>query len=267
MKNIARILLLAVVLLAALPFAAFAASSTKLVIGLTPYLNGDIVRMAMPLLDAEGYDVEIRDFIDNVMPNIALADGSISANLFQDIPYLENMVREQKFDLVWVTKVYIEPLGLYSRNIEAIDGIKDGDSIAIPNDPVNGSRALRLLEKAGLIKFGEGNSADSVTVSDITENDKDLKIIELDAADMTRALDDTTVSVINANYAVEANIIPARDALMIEDKDSPHAIVVAVRRADADKPETKALVKALNSPEVKKFIEDYLALNGIVPAF
>jgi D-methionine transport system substrate-binding protein len=174
------------------------------------------------------------------------------------------MSSEQKLDLVWVAKVHIEPLGLYSKKIKNIGELKDGDTVAVPNDPTNGARALRLLEKAGLIKVKEG---DLVTARDITENTKNLKIIELEAAALPRTLDDTTASVINTNYAVEANLIPARDALIIEDKDSPYVNVLAVRKADTDKPEIKALVKAINSPEVKKFIEDELVPKGIVPAF
>ncbi|MDR1471390.1 MAG: MetQ/NlpA family ABC transporter substrate-binding protein [Synergistaceae bacterium] len=264
MKSISRILLLAAVLFAVSLPAAFAAEPVKLVIGVTPFPHAEIVKIAAPLLKAEGYEVEIKEFNDYVTPNIALADGSLAANFFQHIPYLENMASEQKLDLVWVAKVHIEPLGLYSKKIKAVSGIKNGDSIAIPNDPTNGARALRLIEKAGLIKVKEG---DLVTARDITENTKNLKIVELEAAALPRTLDDTTASVINTNYAVEANLIPSRDALTIEDKDSPYANVVAVRKADVDKPEIKALVKAINSPEVKKFIEDELVPKGIVPAF
>ncbi|MDR1914947.1 MAG: MetQ/NlpA family ABC transporter substrate-binding protein [Synergistaceae bacterium] len=264
MKNIARVLLLTAVVLAVSSFSAFAAEPVKLIIGVTPFPHAEIVKIAAPLLKAEGYDVEIKEFNDYVTPNIALSDGSLTANFFQHVPYLENMVNEQKLDLVWVAKVHIEPLGLYSKKIKALSEIKEGDSIAIPNDPTNGARALRLLEKAGLIKVKEG---DLVTARDITENPKNLKITELEAATLPRTLEDTTASVINTNYAVEADLIPARDALIIEDKDSPYANVVAVRKADAEKPEIIALVKAINSPEVKKFIEVELVPKGIVPAF
>jgi D-methionine transport system substrate-binding protein len=125
-------------------------------------------------------------------------------------------------------------------------------------------RALRLLEKAGLIKVKDG---ELVTARDITDNPRKLEVVELEAATLPRTLDDTTASVINTNYAVEAGLIPARDAITIEDKDSPYANVLAVKKADVDKPEIKALVKALNSPEVKKYIEDELVPKGIVAAF
>jgi D-methionine transport system substrate-binding protein len=258
--------LTSVFLFAALIFAcpAFAAAAGKIVVGATPFPHAEILKIVSPLLAAEGYELEIREFNDYVTPNIALDDGSLDANFFQHVPYLENMASEQKLDLTWAAKVHIEPLGLYSKKIKSLDEIEDGAKIAIPNDPTNGARALRLLEKAGLVKVREG---DLVTPRDITDNPRKLEIIELEAATLPRTLDDTTASVINTNYAVEGGLIPARDAITTEDKDSPYANVVAVRKADLDKPAIKALVKAINSPEVKKYIMDELVPKGIVPAF
>jgi D-methionine transport system substrate-binding protein len=261
MKKIAKFLAAALVLSV---FSGAAAAATKIIIGVTPFPHAEIAKIAASLLAAEGYELEIKEFNDYVTPNIALSDGSLDANFFQHVPYLENMASEQKLDLKWVAKVHIEPLGLYSKKIKSIGEIGDGASIAIPNDPTNGARALRLLEKAGLIKVKEG---DLVTARDVTENSRNIKIVELEAAALPRTLEDTTASVINTNYAVEADLIPARDAITIEDKDSPYANVVAVRTADADKPAIVALVKAFNSSEVKKFIEDELVPKGIVPAF
>jgi D-methionine transport system substrate-binding protein len=257
------ILVLAVLIMALSSFAAFAANA-KLVVGATPFPHAEILKIAAPLLEADGYDLEIKEFNDYVTPNIALNDGSLTANFFQHVPYLENQASEQKLDITWVAKVHIEPLGLYSKKIKALDELKDGDSIALPNDPTNGARALRLLEKAGLIKVKEG---DLVTARDVTENPKNLKLVELEAAMLPRTLDDLAASVINTNYAVEAGLIPARDAIVIEDKDSPYANVLAIRKADADKSEIKALVKAINSLEVKKYIEEELVPKGIVAAF
>jgi len=199
-----------------------------------------------------------------VTPNIALNDGSLSANYFQHVPYLENQAREQNLDITWVVKVHIEPLGLYSKKITTLDEITDGSQIAIPNDPTNCARALRLLEKAGLIKVADGAL---VTARDVTENPRNIRFHELEAAMLPRTLDDMTASVINTNFAVEAGLIPAHDAITIESGDSPYANVVAVRSADVDKPEIQALVKAINSPEVKKFIEEELVPRGIVSAF
>lgn len=257
-----KTLLLASALFALSASAVFAAD--KLIVGVSPFPHGEILKIAVPLMAAEGFEVEIKEFNDYVTPNIALADGSLGANYFQHIPYLDNMVSEQKLDLVWVAKVHIEPIGLYSKKIKAIEEIKDGDTIAVPNDPTNCARALRLLEGAGLLKVKEG---ELVTARDITENPKKLKIVELEAAQLPRTLDDTAASVINTNFAVEAGLVPANDAIIIEGKDSPYSNVVAVRASDVDKPEIKALVKAINSPEVKSFIETELVPKGIVPAF
>jgi D-methionine transport system substrate-binding protein len=257
-----RIFALAAALAAVFAFSAFAADT--LVVGVTPFPHGEIIKVAADLLEKDGYKVEIKEFNDYVTPNIALNDGSLGANFFQHIPYLDNMVNEQKLDLVWVAKIHIEPLGLYSKKIKALGEIADGSTIAIPNDPTNGARALRLLEKAGLVKVKPG---DLVTARDITENPKNLKIVELEAAQLPRTLDDTVASVINTNFAVEAGLIPANDAIVIEDKDSPYANVLVVRAADKDNPEIQALVKAVNSDEMKKFIETELVPKGIVPAF
>lgn len=244
--------------------AVHAAEPVTLVIGVTPFPHHEIVNVAAAQLAGEGINLDVREFNDYVTPNLALADGSLDANFYQHIPYLDNMVAEQKLEIGWIARVHIEPMGLYSKKIKSLDEIEKGASIAVPNDPTNGARALRLLEKHGLIKLKEGAL---VTALDITENPKELKIVELEAAQLPRTLDDTTASVINTNFAAEADLNPSRDAIVIEDKDSPYSNVLVVRNADMERPEIKALAAALNSPEVKKFIEDELIPRGIVPAF
>jgi D-methionine transport system substrate-binding protein len=264
MRKAVFVLFTAALILAVSAFGASAADGGKITIGVTPFPHAEIAKVAAKLLQTQGYELEIKEFNDYVTPNIALSDGSLDANFFQHVPYLENQASEQKLDITWVAKVHIEPLGFYSKKVKTIGEIPDGATIAIPNDPTNGARALRLLEKAGLIKVKEG---ELVTARDVVENPRNLEIAELEAASLPRTLDDTTASVINTNYAVEADLIPSRDAIAIEDKESPYANVVAVRRADVDKPEIKALVAAFNSPEVKKFIEEELSPKGIVVAF
>ena len=258
------ILSLAVLILALSSFAASAADSVRLVVGATPFPHAEILRVVAPLLEAEGIQLEIREFNDYVTPNIALNDGSLSANYFQHVPYLENQAREQNLDITWVVKVHIEPLGLYSKRVVTLDEITDGSSIAIPNDPTNCARALRLLETAGLITVAEGAL---VTARDVTENPRNIRLHELEAAMLPRTLDDMTASVINTNFAVEAGLIPAHDAITIESGESPYANVVAVRTADVDLPEIQALARAMNSPEVRRFIEEELVPRGIVSAF
>lgn len=254
----------ALILTLLLSTCAFAAAPEKITVGVTPFPHKDIMLVVKDLLAKEGYELVIKEFTDYVTPNIALAEKSLDANFFQHVPYLENTCAEKGFDLVWVAKVHIEPLGFYSKKIKDCQELKEGDSIAIPNDGTNCARALRLLEANGIIKVKEG---ELVTAKDITENPKNLKFKELDAAQLPRTLEDVTAAVINTNFACEAGLIPSKDALVIEGGDSPYANVIAVRAQSAETPAIKALVKASTSPEVKAFIEENLVPKGIVPAF
>ncbi|WP_281680616.1 MetQ/NlpA family ABC transporter substrate-binding protein [Synergistes jonesii] len=259
MKKIALALIAALLI----PAAAFAAGK-EIKIGVTPFPHKDIMNVVKQLLAKDGYELKIVEFTDYVTPNTALAEKSLDANFFQHIPYLENTVKEKGLKLVWVAKIHIEPLGLYSKKIGKLDELKNGAQIAIPNDATNCARALRLLEKGGLVKVKAG---ELVTAKDVTDNPKNFKIRELDAAQLPRTLQDVDAAVINTNFAVEAGLIPAKDAIIIEGKDSPYANVVAVRDEEKDSPAIKALVKASNSKEVKDFINKELVPKGIVPAF
>ena len=255
-------LLLALAVIACL--AGNAVAAEKLTIGVTPFPHKDIMLVVKDLLAKEGIELTIKEFSDYVQPNLALADKSLDANFFQHIPYLENMNMEKRLNLVWVAKVHIEPLGLYSKKIKSLDELKKGDTVAVPNDPTNEARALRLLEKHGLIVVKAG---ELVTARDITDNPRGLKFVELEAAQLPRILQDVRAAVINTNFASEAGLIPARDAIIIEDKESPYANVVAVRKDAAGTPAIKALAKASNSPEVRAYIEQNLMPKGIMPAF
>ena len=259
-----RTALLALALILGLALPSAAADSQKIVVGVTPFPHKDIMLIAKNLLAKEGYTLEIKEFTDYVQPNLALAGKSLDANFFQHVPYLDNMNREKGLNLAWVAKIHIEPLGLYSRTIKKLDELKDGDTLAIPNDPTNEARALRLLEGNKLISLKPG---ELVTVRDIVANPKNLKIRELEAAQLPRTIQDVRAAVINTNFAVEANLVPSRDAIVIESKDSPYANVIAVRSDTVNTPAIKALVKACHSPEVKAYIEKELLPKGIVPAF
>jgi D-methionine transport system substrate-binding protein len=232
-------------------------------VGVTPVPHEEILEQIKPILAAKGYTLQIVEFTDYVTPNTALADGELDANFFQHIPYLEEFNKEKDLNLTYTVKVHIEPMGVYSHKVKALADLADGATIAIPNDPTNGARALRVLENAGLIKVKEGAL---VSKLDITENPKNFKIEELEAAMLPRQLDNVDAAVINANYALEAGLNPVTDALALESKDSPYANVLAVKAADKDKPYIKALSEALNSPEVKKFIEEKYK-GSVIPAF
>lgn len=255
-------------LIVALSFCLFLSVAVEaaedIVVGVTPFPHHDIMKVAKPLLAKEGYNLVIKDFTDYVQPNTALAEKQLFANFFQHIPYFDNMNEERKLGLAWIAKVHIEPMGLYSNKIKSLDEIKSGAQIAVPNDPTNGARALRLLEKHGLIKLKAG---ELVTARDVVENPRNIRLREIDAAQLPRTLADVTASVINTNFAGEAGLNPSKDAIVIEDKDSPYANIVVVREADKDSAAAKALVRAVQSPEVRKFINDELVPRGIVPAF
>ena len=255
-------LLLSLAMVLALAAPSFAAED--IVVGVTPFPHKDIMLAAKPLLAKEGYNLVIKEFTDYVQPNMALASKQLFANFFQHEPYLDNMNKEKKLDLVSIGKVHIEPLGVYSKKIKKLADIKNGNSISVPNDPTNEARALRLLEANGLITIKPGAL---VTVADITKNPLGLKFHELDAAQLPRTLDDVTASVINTNFAGEAGLVPARDALVMEGSESPYANIVVVRSEDKDSPKAKALMKAVQSPEVKAYIQKNLVERGIVPVF
>ena len=255
-------LLLSLAMVLALAAPSFAAED--IVVGVTPFPHKDIMLAAKPLLAKEGYNLVIKEFTDYVQPNMALASKQLFANFFQHEPYLDNMNKEKKLDLVSIGKVHIEPLGVYSKKIKKLADLKKGNSISVPNDPTNEARALRLLEANGVIAIKPGAL---VTVADITKNPLGLKFHELDAAQLPRTLDDVTASVINTNFAGEAGLVPARDALVMEGSESPYANIVVVRSEDKDSPKAKALMKAVLSPEVKAYIQKNLVGRGIVPVF
>jgi len=238
----------------------------KIVVGATPVPHAEILNdVVKGLLEKEGITLEVKEFTDYVTPNLALADGSIDANFFQHAPYLNNFAKERDLDLVSVAKVHVEPIGLYSKKIAKLEDLKDGSVIAIPSDATNEGRALLLLESKGLIKLSE-QAGLTATPVDIVDNPKNLEFKELEAAQLPRVLKDVTAAIINTNYALEADLVPTKDALIIEGSESPYANILAVRAEDKDNETIQKLVKALNSPEVKKYIEDKYK-GAIVPAF
>lgn len=245
-----------------------AASGDKKVtlkVGATAVPHAEILNDIKPALAKEGVDLQIIEFSDYVKPNLALNDKELDANFFQHEPYLDTFVSERKLALVSAGKVHIEPMGIYSKKIKNLQDIPNGAKIAIPNDPSNGGRALALLESAKLLKLKDGVGV-KATVGDITQNDKKLKIVEIEAALLPRSMDDTDLSVINSNFAMEAKLNPVKDSLFTEPKESPYANIVAVRKGDESRPEIQKLMKALQSPEVKKFIEEKYK-GAVVPAF
>lgn len=236
-------------------------------IGATAVPHAEILEAIKPKLAEKGIDLQIVVFNDYVQPNLATDKGDIDANYFQHIPYLESFNADHKLNLVTIAKVHIEPMGIYSKKVKAVADLAEGGTIAIPNDPSNGGRALSVLEAAGLIKLKEGTGILG-TVQDIVENPKKFNITAIDAAQLPRVLDDPKITgaVINTNYALEAKLNPTKDALYIESKDSPYSNILVTKADRANDSVLKQVADELNSDYVKKFIEDKYQ-GAVVPAF
>lgn len=241
------------------------AETKKLVVGATPVPHAEILNVVKPILKEKGIDLEIKEFTDYVTPNTALNDKQLDANFFQHVPYMEDFAKKKGISLIAATKVHVEPIGAYSSKLKSKDDIKDGATVAIPNDATNEGRALLLLQKQGLITLKDASGL-TQTPKDIVSNPKKLKFSELESAQLPRVLKDVDFAIINTNFALEAKLNPLTDALFIEDKDSPYANVLTVRPDNQNDAAIQELVKALNSDEVKKFIQDKYK-GAIVPAF
>ncbi len=248
-----------------LSFACSAVLADTLKVGASPVPHADILKVVQPELAKKGIDLKIIEFSDYVQPNLALSDKDLDANFFQHVPYLESFCKDRKLNLVSAGGVHIEPMGVYSHKVKDLKDLKEKSQIGIPNDPTNGGRALQVLQSAGLIEMKAGVGVFG-TPLDIVKNPKGFRIVEVEAATLPRALDDLDAAVINSNFALSANINPTKDSLAMEAKDSPYANVVAVRSGDENKPEIKALMDALRSDAVKKFIEEKYD-GAVVPAF
>ena len=226
-----------------------ALADTTLRIGVTPVPHADIVNFIKPTLEKEGVKLEVVEFNDYIQP----------------IPYLEEMVKSRGLNLHILVSVHLEPMALYSKKVKRLADIPAGAKVAVPSDPTNEGRALKVLEHAGLIKLKDGATLLS-GIGDIVSNPKKLKFVELEPALLPRALDDVTAAVINANYALEAGFNPAKNAIALEEKSSPFGNVVAIREGDDKKEAFQKLKKAITSPEVKKFIEEKYQ-GGVLPVF
>lgn len=237
----------------------------KIIIGVSPVPHAEITEALKDEFAKEGIEVEVKVFDDYVQPNLALDQGDIDANFFQHIPYLENFSKERGLNLVSLGSVHIEPMGLYSDKIKSLDELKDGDEVLIPSDPSNGRRALLLFEKNGLITLKDDTKED-ITEKDIDQNTKNLKFTPIEAANIPNVYKDAALAAINTNFALGAGLNPSADAIALEDKDSPYANVIAVRKGEETKDKFQKLIKVFQSEACKKFIEDTYK-GEIYPAF
>lgn len=242
-----------------------AALAKDIKIGVTPGEHAQIMEKVKDVAAAKGLNLEVIEFSDYVVPNQALADGDLDANSFQHQPYLDNQIADRGYDLVSVGKTITTPMGVYSNRVKSLDELADGATVAIPNDPTNGGRALLVLQKEGVIKVNP-EAGLKAGPADVTENPKNLQFVELDAAQLPRSLDDVDAAVINTNYALEAGLRPTVDAIAIEGAESPYANLIVVRSEDKDADWVKTLVEAYHDDSIKVFINDEFQ-GAVIPAW
>jgi len=269
MKKMASLLIAGVLVLAAIQTVQAKGieeqnSRPVLSVGATPVPHAELLNLIKSDLAANGYTLKVVEFTDYVQPNVAVIAGDLDANFFQHIPYLETNA-EWSSKLVSAFGVHVEPFGLYSAKHKSISALPNGATIAIPNDPSNGGRALLLLQSKGLItlKAGVGLTA---TPRDITANPKNFRFRELEAAQLPRSLQDVDAATINGNYALGAGLNPVKDSLIIEGADSPYVNIVVVQKGKEKDPRIIALKNALLSKKVKDYIDSHYG-GGVVSVF
>ena len=270
MKNFKKTSILALVL--ALALGALTACGSgggeedkTIKVAASPSPHADILYAAQDTLAEEGWTLEVEEMPDYITPNTATTDGDVDANYFQHVPYLETYNEENGTNLVAVANMHYEKMGIYAGTKSSLDEIADGDQIAVPNDGTNEFRALKILEANGLIKLKDGVDTEA-TKLDIAENPKNLDILEIEAAQVPNALNDAAFGVINANYAFDAGVI---DKLLVvegtdQEQEDTYVNVIVVNAGNEDSEKTKALVDALHSDAVRKYIED--EFQGVVVA-
>ena len=238
----------------------------KVAASATPH--AEILEEAKPILEKEGWDLEVTVFDDYVQPNLVVESGDFDANYFQHIPYLDNFNEEQGTHLVNAGGIHYEPFGIYPGTKKTLDELEDGDTIAVPNDTTNEARALLLLQDNGVITLKDGAGLEA-TVKDIEENPKNIQIEELEAAQVSRVKDEVAFVVLNGNYALQAGYSVSKDSIAHETSDSEAAKtyvnIIAVKEGNEDSEAIKALVDALKSDEIKDYINE--TYDGAVVPF
>lgn len=254
-------------LAAATLFAAFSATAQAetLTVAATAVPHAELLEFVKPMLAKEGVELNVRVFTDYVQPNLQVAEKRLDANFFQHQPYLDEFNKSRGTRLVSVAGVHVEPFGAYSHKINDIEDLPSGANVVIPNDATNGGRALLLLAKAGIITL-KPEAGITATPRDIADNPKRIRVRELEAATLPRVLNQVDLALINTNYALEAGLNPAEDALVIEGSESPYVNILVSREDNKDSPAMQKLAKALHSDAVKQFIAEKYQ-GAVVPAF
>ena len=242
-------------------------SDNVIKIGVSPVPHSEIVNSIVPDLEAKGYEVEVIEFTDYVQPNIALDNEELDANYFQHIAYLNSFNADNGTEISYTAEIHLEPMAAYSYVYESVEAIKEGATVAIPNDPSNEARALRVLEEVGLITLPEG---ELITPKDIIDNPKNLEFKELEAAQLPLVLEEVDIAVINGNYALDADLDATKDGIASEDGNADsmkeRRNVLAVKKGTEDEQKIKDLTEALTSAKVKEFIETEYK-GAVVPVF
>lgn len=240
-------------------------NAQTLEVAATAVPHAEILEFVKPQLAQAGVELKIQVFTDYVQPNTQVAEKRLDANFFQHQPYLDEFNESRGTKLVSVAGVHVEPFGAYSNTVKDLKDLPKGANVVIPNDATNGGRALLLLAKAGVITLKEGAGI-SATRRDIADNPKNIKVRELEAATLPRVLDQVDLALINTNYALEAGLNPAKDALVIEGSDSPYVNILVSREDNQNDAALQKLVKALQSDAVKTFLDEKYH-GAVVPAF
>ena len=258
--NTRRNLLLAALTLAfGIAAPGYAKDPKEIVIGTSAGPYADQVKLGIkPILEKQGYKIKLVEFNDYIQPNFALAEGSLDANIFQHIIYLNKFAAEHKLALTDLVKIPTAPIAIYSKKHQSLNEVKEGSTIALPNDPTNQARALVLLDQLGWIKLREKYDPIRVSEKDIVTNNKKIKLIPLEAAQLPRSLQDTDYSFVNGNYAL-ASGLKLKDALLTEKISSNYVNLVAVRAADKDKQFARDIAAAYQSREFLEVTNKYFA--------
>lgn len=227
--------------------------------------HAEILEHIRPALEKAGLKLDVRVFNDYVQPNLQVDQRQIDVNYFETGPYLDEFNKAQKTDLIPIAGIHIEPLGAYSRKWKSLDQLPASATVAIPNEPSNGGRALLLLQKMGLIKLKQPTNPLS-TIRDVTDNPKKIVFRELESATLPRTLGEVDLALINTNYALDARLNPVRDALAIEDGRSPYVNFVVGKPGSDKDPRVQKLIAALRSDDVRTFMQNKYK-GAVLPAF
>ncbi|KAA2214987.1 MetQ/NlpA family ABC transporter substrate-binding protein [Teichococcus oryzae] len=245
--------------------AAIGTEARPITVGATAGPHSEVMEKVQEIARKNGLFIRVVPFTDYITPNAALAAKDLDANSYQHLPFLEQTLKDRGYKLAVAGKTLVFPMGVYSRKHKAIGDIPNGARIAIPNDPTNGGRALALLAANGAFKLTEGADF-RATIADVVENPKRLRILELEAPQIPRVLDEVEAAAINTNFAIPAGLNPVRDAIALESADSPYANLIVVHQDNKDAPWVKRLVAAYQNDEIKAFVKETFQ-GSVVPAF